>query len=111
LAQGLRRGDFVVLAMAGDYGKPRPALVVQNDIYSDLPSVVVCPITTELRTYSHFRLAVSPTPTNGIERPSQVMIDKLSAVELGRVRQRIGQADDALMASVSVALATFLAIE
>jgi mRNA interferase MazF len=111
LAEGLRRGDFVILAMPGDYGKPRPALIVQNDIYSELGSLVVCPLTTELRTYSHFRLPVVPTTTNGVERPSQVMIDKISAIDRERVQKRIGQADDTLMAAISVALATFLAIE
>jgi mRNA interferase MazF len=111
LAEGLKRGDFVILAIPGDYGKPRPGLIVQNDIYADLGSVVVCPLTTELRTYSHFRLPVVPTPSNGVERPSQIMIDKISAVDRERVQKRIGQADHTLMAAVSVALATFLAIE
>jgi mRNA interferase MazF len=111
LAAGLKRGDFVILAIPGDYGKPRPALIVQNDIYADLGSLVICPLTTELRTYSHFRLPVAPTPSNGVEKQSQIMVDKITAVGRERVQKRIGEADDTLMAAVSVALATFLAIE
>jgi mRNA interferase MazF len=108
LAAGLKRGDFVILAIPG---KPRPALIVQNDIYADLGSLVICPLTTELRTYSHFRLPVAPTPSNGVEKQSQIMVDKITAVGRERVQKRIGEADDTLMAAVSVALATFLAIE
>ena len=110
MAEGLRRGDFVVLAIPGDYGKPRPGLVVQNDVYSELGSVAICPTTTDIRTYRHFRIDVAPDAANGLERPTQIMIDKITAVERSRVRQVIGHADDRLMASVSVALSIFLAI-
>ena len=45
----MRRGQFVTVATSGDYGKPRPALVVQSDLFAELPSVVICPLTTTLR--------------------------------------------------------------
>jgi hypothetical protein len=45
----MRRGHFVVVATSGDYGKPRPALVVQSELFAELPSVVICPLTTTLR--------------------------------------------------------------
>ncbi|MHB8211101.1 MAG: type II toxin-antitoxin system PemK/MazF family toxin [Acidithiobacillus sp.] len=30
----MNRGAVVVVALQGDYGKPRPALVVQSDMFS-----------------------------------------------------------------------------
>jgi mRNA interferase MazF len=110
LASGVRRGDFAIIVMPREYGKPRPGLVIQNDIYSTLDSVVVCPLTTELTTYSHFRLTVQPSAGNGLQLPSQIMIDKLSAIPAGRMGQRIGRADPALMEAVDAALSTFLAL-
>ncbi len=45
----VERGDFVVVAVPGDYGKPRPALVVRSGLFAGLPSVTICPFTTTLR--------------------------------------------------------------
>ena len=57
----MRRGQFVVVATSGDYGKPRPALVVQSELFAELPSVVICPLTTALRNDAdQFRLEVDP---------------------------------------------------
>ncbi len=58
----MRRGQFVVVATAGDYGKPRPALVVQSDLFGELPSVVICPLTSTLRfDADQFRLEIEPS--------------------------------------------------
>ena len=106
----MRRGDFVTVVTAGDYGKPRPALVVQNDFFSPLPSTVVCPLTTTLRTDADlFRLDVSPTPANGLRQPSQIAIDKITVVPNSKIGEVIGRADDALVLRVTRALAVFLA--
>ncbi len=106
----MRRGDFVTVATSGDYGKPRPALVVQNELFSQLPSTVICPLTTTLRADADlFRLNVSPTPENGLCQPSQVAIDKITVVPVAKIGEVIGRADDALLLAVTRALAVFLA--
>ncbi len=106
-----QRGDFVTVAMQRDFGKPRPALVVQSDLYAELDSVVVVPVTTDLRSDATlFRLDVGPTLENGLQRPSQLMVDKVSAVIKGRIRSTIGRADEPTMALVATALAEFLAL-
>ena len=106
-----QRGDFVTVAMQRDFGKPRPALVVQSDLHAELDSVVVVPVTTDLRSdATFFRLDVEPTPGNGLQKPSQLMVDKVSAVIKGRIRSVIGRADEQTMARVAVALAEFLAL-
>lgn len=107
----IRRGQFVTVVTAGDYGKPRPALVVQSDLFAELPSVVVCPLTTTLRTDAdQFRLDVAPSPRTGLRELSQIAIDKITVVPAGKIGEVIGQAEDALLLRVNRALALFLSI-
>lgn len=107
----IRRGSFVVVVVPGAYGKPRPALVVQTDLFSDLPSVVVCPLTSTVRgDADQFRLTVLPTTANGLRDVSQIAVDKITVVPRTRIGETIGRADDALLRRVSRALALFLGI-
>jgi mRNA interferase MazF len=107
----MRRGEFVLAAVPGDYGKPRPALVVQSNLYSGLPSVAICPLTSELREDAPtLRILVEPSETNGLRKPSQIAIDKITAVSIERLRDTIGHADGPLMLQVTRSLAVFLAI-
>ncbi len=107
----MRRGQFVVVATSGDYGKPRPALILQSDLFSDLPSYLICPLTSTLRDQAdQIRLTVLPSEKNGLRAPSQIAIDKMTAVPVARIGGVIGEADDALMLQVNRALALFLSI-
>jgi mRNA interferase MazF len=107
----MRRGHFVTVIVPGDYGKPRPALIVQSDLFAELPSVVICPLTSTLRDDAgFFRLDVAPGEANGLREPSQIAIDKITVVPVARIGDLIGEADEALMLRVSRALALFLAI-
>ena len=107
----IRRGQFVTVAVPGDYGKPRPALIVQSDLFAELPSFVVCPLTSMLRTDAdQFRLEVEPSPTNGLRHRSQIAIDKITVLPADKIGEVIGRADDALLLRVNRALALFLSI-
>ena len=107
----MQRGQFVTVATPGDYGKPRPALVVQSDLFAELPSVVICPLTTMIRTDAdQFRIDVRPSPGNGLRQASQIAIDKITVVPAAKVGAVIGRADDALLVRINRALAVFLAI-
>jgi mRNA interferase MazF len=107
----MRRGQFVTVVAPGDYGKPRPALVVQSDLFAELPSVVICPLTTTLRPDADlFRLDVEPSPGNGLRQSSQIAVDKITVIPAGKIGGVIGQADDALLLRVNRALALFLSI-
>ena len=111
MADGLRRGQFVVIAQQGGYGKPRPALIVQSDLFSELGSVLVCPTTsTILEGADLFRLTIHPTPENGLRRVSQLAVDKLTPVARLKVGQIIGQADAILMERIERAMALVLGI-
>ena len=106
----VRRGDLVTIALSGDYGKPRPALVVQADPFDGLPSVTVLRVTSELHDWPLFRITAEANGDTGLEKRSQVMVDKAATVPRSRIGQRIGCLDTDTMQSVSTALAQFLGI-
>src|SRR4051794_2665866 len=73
----MRRGDVVTVAAAGDYGKPRPAVIVQSDAFPEgHASVVICQMTSEIVDASAFRVTIEPSAENGLRIRSQVMADK-----------------------------------
>src|SRR6266508_5321277 len=97
-AKLIRRGDIVVVAIQGDYGKPRPALVVQSDLFSTLPSVTICPITSLVRSDADlFRLTIEPTEENGLRQISQIAIDKITTVAKEKISRLAGHADGTIM--------------
>ncbi|MBY0270467.1 MAG: type II toxin-antitoxin system PemK/MazF family toxin [Burkholderiales bacterium] len=106
----MRRGDLVTVAAPGDYGKPRPALVIQSDLFDELPSVALCLVTSELRNAPIFRITVDPGPDNGLQNISQIQIDKILSVPRERVGAVIGRLDDATMLKVNRSLAVFAGI-
>lgn len=106
----MKRGDLVTVALQGDLGKPRPALVMQSDLFSDHPSVAVLPVTSTLQDAPLFRIDIEPDASNGLRQPSQVMADKMQAVPRARVGPVIGRVDDATMLTVNRALAVFLGL-
>ena len=107
----LKRGDVVVVALAGDYGKPRPALVIQSDLFNEThASVTVVPLTSTLVDAPIFRLTVEPSRANGLRSLSQLMIDKVTTVSRTRIAQSIGRLEDDLLLRVSRALALWVGI-
>ncbi|MCK1707952.1 type II toxin-antitoxin system PemK/MazF family toxin [Bradyrhizobium sp. 143] len=102
----MQRGDVVVVAAAGDYGKPRPAVIVQTDAFPQShASVVLCQLTSDLVDAPDFRVTVEPKPENGLRLTSQVMADKPVTVRRERIGQRIGRIGDQDMARLGIALA------
>jgi mRNA interferase MazF len=101
----MSRGDVVVVAAPGDYGKPRPAVVVQsNAIPESHASVVICPMTSELAE-ADFRITIEAGPETGLRVRSQAMADKPVTVRRARIRERIGRLGAADMTRLNVALA------
>jgi mRNA interferase MazF len=107
---GLRRGDIVSIALPGAYGKPRPALVVQSEYFSEHPSITVLPITSELRATPLFRVGIRPDAANGLRTESQIMVDKAHTVPREKIGEFIGHVDDTTMLTVSRSLSVFLGI-
>ncbi|MSP02307.1 MAG: type II toxin-antitoxin system PemK/MazF family toxin [Acetobacteraceae bacterium] len=102
------RGDIVVVSLPGDYGKPRPALVIQSSSFHDHPSVTVLPITSHLIEAPLLRIDIGPG--SGLERPSQIQIDKPQTSRRERIGAVAGHADAATMQTVNRLLALFLGL-
>lgn len=106
----MKRGDLVTVAMPGDFGKPRPALVIQADRFDGTGTVAMLLISGTLVDAPLIRRTVEPMPGNGLRKRSQVMIDKIIAVRRDRIGDVIGQLDAEALLDVTRALAVFLAI-
>jgi mRNA interferase MazF len=104
------RGDLVTVALRGDQGKPRPALVIQADLFEDLGSVTILPITSTLIEAPLLRITVEPSEANGLERRSQIMVDKAQTPASSKLGRIIGRLDDATLVAVDRALAVFLGL-
>jgi mRNA interferase MazF len=106
----MKRGDLISVALPGDYGKPRPALVMQSDIFDHIHSVSVLPLTTDVVDAPDSRIAIFPTDDNGLRHISYVMIDKTSTIRRSKVGYVIGRIADDEMAIVTRAFARFFGV-
>jgi len=106
----MARGDVVIVSIPGDYGKPRPAVIVQDDLHAEHASIVVLPITTYALAAPTFRVRVQPDPTTGLREISQIMVDKIVALPRGKISPAVGRLADGTMREVSRALASFLGL-
>ena len=106
----MRRGDLVTIAMQGDFGKPRPALVIQADQFSEHASATVLPITSTLVSAPLLRVIIQPSAENGLQKPSQVMVDKAMTVKRDKVGPAFGRIDADALVEVERCLAVFLGI-
>lgn len=106
----MKRGDVVTVALSGDFGKPRPAVVVQSDLFADHPSVTLLPVTSELRELPLFRIPIEANETNGLARNYEVMVDKIQTVSRAKIGARIGSLPDGEMLAVTRSLALFIGI-
>jgi mRNA interferase MazF len=104
------RGDLVAVAMQGDFGKPRPALVMQADPFDGHPSVAVLPVTSTLLDAPLLRITVLPSPLNGLQTISQVMVDKTLTVRKDKVGPAFGRLEPDRLVEVERCLAVFLGI-
>jgi mRNA interferase MazF len=102
----MRRGDVVTVAAAGDYGKPRPAVIVQTDaLPAAHASVMVCQMTSDCSDALDFRVMIDPSERNGLRVKSQVTADKPVTIRRERIGRRVGHLDDKDIARVNIALA------
>ena len=106
----VRRGDLVTVAFPGDYGKARPALIVQSDAFSEVPSVTVLPLTSDLQPAPLVRITIEPSPGNGLRRQSQIMIDKAATMQRGKIGARIGRIEAEIALATDAALGRFLGL-
>lgn len=100
----------MTIAMQGDFGKPRPALVIQADQFDEHDTVTVLLMTGTLVTAHMLRITVQPDAGNGLQKPSQVMVDKAMTVKRDKLGPSFGRIDADALLEVERCLAVFLGI-
>ena len=111
LALRMRRGEVWTVAGAGDYaGKPRPVVIVQDDSFEGVDSLVVCPFTSDTTEAPLFRLPVEPNPGNGLRAACRLMVDKVTAVPKSKMGRRIGSLDAADIIRLNRSILVFLGL-
>lgn len=103
-----RRGDFVTIALPGDFGKPRPALVIQADQFAATATLTILLVTSSLVDAPLLRVNVLPGADTGLRKPSQVMIDKAMTIRRNRLGPSIGRIGADTLVEIERRLAVFL---
>jgi len=106
----MKRGEIWTVSGTGYAGKPRPAVIVQDDRFDATASVTVCVFTTDETEAPLFRLAVTPSDRNGLRSTSRLMADKLTTVSKERLGERIGRLDDEDLVRLNRAILVFLGL-
>ena len=106
----MMRGDFVTVAMQGDFGTPRPALVIQADQFGEHATVTVLLVSSALVDAPLLRVTVQPSAGNCLLKPSQVMVDKTMTVKRDKLGHAFGRIDADTMVEIERCLAVFLGI-
>nr|WP_232477488.1 type II toxin-antitoxin system PemK/MazF family toxin [Roseomonas sp. KE0001] len=101
---------MVTVALTGDFGKPRPALVVQADQFDQIGTVTVLLVSGTLVDAPLIRPTVQPSAKNGLRKPSQIMVDKTMSVKRDKLSAPFGRLEDDALLSVTRSLAVFLGI-
>ena len=106
----MKRGTLVTVAIQGDFGKGRPALVVQSDLFANHASVTVLLMSSALVDAPILRINVAPSLQNGLNLNSQIQIDKMFTVRTEKLGNVIGELEDDTMISVNRAMLVFLGL-
>jgi mRNA interferase MazF len=107
----MKRGQVWIMSGGHDYaGKPRPAVILQDDRFDEIDSITMCAFTTDATEAPLFRLPVAPTALNGLKRESRLMVDKITTVPRTKLGQQIGRLDDEDMVRLNRAVLVFLGL-
>ena len=106
----MTRGELWTVSGAGYAGKPRPAVIVQDDRFDGTESITICVFTTDETDAPLFRLPVTPTAENGLRDVSRLLVDQLTTVHKSRLGKRIGRLNNADMARLDQAILIFLGL-
>ena len=107
----MKRGEVWTVSGGAAYtGKPRPAVIVQEDRFESTSSITLCAFTTDPTDAPLLRLLVEPSDRNGLAGASRLMVDKITTVPKSRLGKRIGTLDDEDVVRLNRALTVFLGL-
>ena len=107
----MKRGEVWIISDRGtQVGKPRPAVIIQDDRFDATGSIAVCALTTDPLVSPLLRLPVTPSAENGLRQPCQLMIDRITTLPRRRMGARIGQLEPEIISRLDQALLVFLGL-
>jgi mRNA interferase MazF len=107
----MTRGEIWTVSGGTNYaGKPRPALIIQDDHFDATSSITICALTTDPTDAPLFRLAVEPTERNGLRASCRLMVDKITTVSKAKLGSRIGRLDEEDLLRLNRAVLVFLGL-
>ncbi len=107
----MKRGDvWTVAGGPGCAGKPRPAVILQDDAFGATASVTICPFATHVVDAPLMRLPIEPSPQNGLREASQLMIDKITTASRTKLEKRVGRLSDEDLFRINRAALVFLGL-
>ena len=107
----MKRGEVWTVSAGSSYaGKPRPAVLIQEDSFDATASITICAFTSDETEAPLFRLLIEPTETNGLRAPSRLMVDKITTVSKGKLGNKIGRLDDADVLRLNQSILVFLGL-
>ena len=107
----MKRGEIWTAAAGSGYvGKPRPVVIVQDDLFDATASVTVCAFTTDPTDAPLFRIPIDADDTTGIRQPSRLMVDKITTVPRSKLGERVGRLSDDDMTRLGRSIVVFLGL-
>ena len=107
----MKRGEIWTVAGGNGYaGKPRPAVIIQDDAFDATASIIVCALTTDPVDAPLFRVPIEPDTDNGLRSPCRLMVDKITSLPKSRLGKRIGRLDDEDVVRLNRAALVFLGL-
>jgi len=107
----VKRGEIYYVVPPRDFGKQRPAVVIQSSLFLENASTITfCLMTGSVQFVNPMRILVNPTRTNGLDQPSLVQVDKIVTVDAERIRNRIGTITPTQLATLDAALKLWLGL-
>lgn len=106
----MKRGEIWTVSASGYAGKPRPAVIVQDNRFDATASITICVFTSDETEAPLFRLPVEPNGRNGLRAPSRLMVDKMTTVSKDKLGKQVGSLDDQDMLRLNRAILVFLGL-
>ena len=107
----MKRGEVWTVAGGAEFvTKPRPAVIVQDDVFDATASVTVCPVTSDATDARSIRPVINASTENGLQVTSRLMVDKITTVSRARIRRRVGRLSAEDVTKMNRAVLVFLGL-
>ncbi len=105
------KGQVLITSTGGGLtGKPRPAVIVQDDGFDFADTVIIVPLTTENSIDHSVRPLISPDAKNGLKQLSCAMVNRMAAIRKADINAIVGRLSDDDMTKIDAAMSAILGL-